>query len=111
MKALQLRLAQAVPSARPSKKVLSIAGGAAIAVLMAGAAIAGTDTTFNSVATMIQGWLSGSLGQVIALAGFAIALASGLVRGSAVGVVFGLALALAATYGPTILTGLFTATI
>ncbi|QMI50000.1 hypothetical protein MBR110_30340 (plasmid) [Burkholderia sp. MBR-1] len=83
----------------------------ALSVVFAGAAIAGTDTTFNSVATMIQGWLTGSLGQVIALAGFAIALASGLVRGSAVGVIFGLALALAATYGPTILTGLFTATI
>ncbi|QMI49999.1 hypothetical protein MBR110_30335 (plasmid) [Burkholderia sp. MBR-1] len=96
---------------RPSGKTLAFVVVIVFVALCAGAAIAGTDTTFNSVATMIQGWLTGSLGQVLALAGFAIALASGLVRGSAVGVVFGLALALAATYGPTILTGLFTATI
>ncbi|WP_257977823.1 TraA family conjugative transfer protein [Burkholderia gladioli] len=81
-----------------------------IAILLPFAAFAGTDTTFNSVVTMVSGWLTGSLGQTLALSGFGVALGSGLIRGSIMGVVSGLALALAATYGPTVLTGLFTAT-
>ncbi|WP_396334164.1 TraA family conjugative transfer protein [Burkholderia anthina] len=79
-------------------------------IFLSSAAMAGTDTTFNAIVTMVQGWLTGSLGQVLALVGFAIALGAGLVRGSIMGVAIGLGLALSATYGPTVLTGLFTAT-
>ncbi|PEH40506.1 hypothetical protein CRM94_17080 [Burkholderia gladioli] len=80
------------------------------AILLPLAAFAGTDTTFNAIVTMVSGWLTGSLGQVLALSGFGIALGAGLLRGSVMGVVSGLGLALSATYGPTVLTGLFTAT-
>ncbi|WP_420213506.1 TraA family conjugative transfer protein (plasmid) [Burkholderia aenigmatica] len=88
----------------------SVVAFSLLLVFMSSAAMAGTDTTFNAIVTMVQGWLTGSLGQVLALVGFAIALGAGLVRGSIMGVAIGLGLALSATYGPTVLTGLFTAT-
>lgn len=74
-----------------------------IAALIPLTSTAGGDTTFTGISTLIRGWMEGSLGKVLALAGFAIALASGIVKGSAIGVVLGLAIALAAAYGPGIL--------
>jgi len=69
----------------------------------------GGDTTFDSLTTMVVNWLQGSGGKFLAVLGFGIALAAGLIKGSVAGIVFGLGLALSAVYGPTILIGIFTA--
>ncbi len=82
----------------------------AIAIMMPLMSMAGTDTTFDNIVTMLTGWLTGSLGKVLALAGLAIALGAGLVKGSAMGVIFGITVALVAVYGPDIMTTMFSAT-
>lgn len=81
----------------------------AMALYVPLATMAGTDSTFDSISTMLTNWLTGSLGKVLALAGLCIALGAGLVKGSAVGVIFGVTVALVAVYGPSILTTMFTA--
>jgi len=62
----------------------------------------GSDETFSEVAGMVRGWLEGSLGQVIALSALAVGLAMGVLRQSIMASVVGVAMALVAYYGPTI---------
>jgi conjugal transfer pilus assembly protein TraA len=76
----------------------------------ASSAETGAGNDFDALVTWVRGQLEGSAGKFIALLGFAIALASGLIKGSVAGIVFGLALALSAAYGPGLLMGIFTAT-
>ncbi|AOZ11198.1 TraA family conjugative transfer protein [Cupriavidus malaysiensis] len=108
---LKLGVADKLAMLRDRKNQKALATAAVVAIgLGASMAFAGTDTTFDSIVAMLQNWLEGSLGKVLALAGFAIALGAGLVRGSATGVIFGVAIALCAVYGPGILTALFSGT-
>jgi conjugal transfer pilus assembly protein TraA len=65
---------------------------------------------FDTLVTWVRGQLEGSAGKFLALLGFGIALAAGLIKGSVAGIVFGLGLALSAAYGPGILMGIFSAT-
>lgn len=81
-----------------------------VAVCIPMRTMAGTDTTFDNIVTMVSGWLEGSLGKVLALVGLAIALGAGLVKGSITGVIVGLGIALAAVYGPGVITSMFSAT-
>ncbi|NEX63391.1 hypothetical protein [Noviherbaspirillum galbum] len=69
-----------------------------------------TADDFDTLVTWVRGQMEGSAGKFLALLGFAIALAAGLIKGSIAGIVFGLGLALSAAYGPGILVGIFSAT-
>lgn len=86
-----------------------VAGAAGCIALRAGAAHAGTDTTFDSITQTVQGWAEGSLGKVMAIGslvvggGYAVATQSLRAAVTAVG------LALIMAYGPGVLGGIFTA--
>lgn len=87
----------------------------AIATLLISAATivdahAGTDTTFNSIVTMITNWTQGSLGKVLALSMFLIGVGMSVMRQSIAPVGVALAAALALFYGPTIISGVLTGT-
>lgn len=71
----------------------------------------GSDTTFESIQTMLQNWVEGSLGKVVALGAFGVGLVTAIVKQSLMFVAVGVGLAVAAYYGPSILLGLFSATI
>ena len=91
------------------KKGAVVAGVAGMMALRAGAAHAGSDTTFDSIATTVSDWAQGSLGKVLAigslLVGGGYAVASQSLRAAVTAV--GLALTMA--YGPDVLGGIFTA--
>lgn len=73
--------------------------------------VAGSDTTFGSVAATLASWLQGSLGHVVTLTAEAVVLGYAIVKGSTVGSLLGLVMAIALSYGPSIITGIFTATL
>jgi conjugal transfer pilus assembly protein TraA len=120
MKTLQCNLyLSASPSIRKTMLLKKTAKDFAVVLLTAFAflaviaylhpAMAGTDNTFEEIVTWLKNMLEGSGGKFIAILGFAIALGSGLLKGSLTGIVFGLGLALSAVYGPNILSGMFSA--
>ena len=69
-------------------------------------ALAGGDSTFNAPVTWLNNALTGSLGRTIALASLAVGLGIGVVQQSVMSVVVGTAIALAASVGPGVLTGI-----
>lgn len=71
-------------------------------------AVAGTDTTFQPIVTLITNWAQGSLGKLLAIAAFIIGMGIGLVRQSVMAVVIGLAFALVMFYGPTLIDNIIT---
>lgn len=71
-------------------------------------ALAGTDTTFDTVYAEIRGWAEGSLGKLLAVSAFLIGMGIGLVRQSAMAVVLGLAFALIFAFGPGIIDNIVT---
>lgn len=80
----------------------------ALLLVASGSALAGTDTTFDSVYTTLSNWATGSLGKLFAVAAFIIGMGIGLVRQSAMAIVLGLAFALIMFYGPGIIDNLVT---
>lgn len=73
------------------------------------AAAAGTNSAdFDTIVTLITEWLEGSLGKVLALASLAVGLAIGVSQQSIMAVLVGVAMALAVSFGPSVLTGMFT---
>jgi conjugal transfer pilus assembly protein TraA len=74
-------------------------------------AAAGTDTTFSTVVTNLNNWMTGSLGKVFAVGSLGVGLAIGVVKQSIMSVVTGVAIALAGSIGPGVLQGIFTAAI
>lgn len=80
----------------------------ALLLLTSGTALAGADTTFDSIYTTISDWATGSLGKLFAVAAFIIGMGIGLVRQSAMAIVLGLAFALIMFYGPGIIDSLVT---
>ena len=90
-----------------TKKALM--GAFAVAALMAGEAMAGTDTTFGSIYTTLKAWTTGSLGQVISLATFLVGLGAGIIQQSVIAVVVGVAAAISLYYAPNIIGSVLTA--
>ena len=72
---------------------------------------AGTDTTFDSVVTLVTDWAQGSLGKLLSIAAFIVGMGIGLIRQSVMAVVIGIAFALVMFYGPTIIGNIITAAI
>jgi conjugal transfer pilus assembly protein TraA len=81
----------------------------ALGVFVAGHAVAGTDTTFGTVVTTLDNWMTGSMGKVFAIGSLGVGLAIGVVQQSIMSVVTGVAIALAGSIGPGVLAGIFTA--
>lgn len=92
------------------KKALAAATGLAVVSFTTVSAHAGTDTTFSALANMLDSWLVGSLGVVLALGGV-MYTAFSLFRGQWGGAAVGLGVAAICAFGPTIVTGMFTVTI
>lgn len=110
MKALKA-LGRRIPAAALPKYA---SAGAAMGglVLAAGAvALAGTDTTFGSIATSMTGWLEGSLGTTLAVISLIFGVGSAVVNFNWKVLAASVGVALAATTGPGIVSGLVTAVI
>lgn len=82
------------------------AGLILFAMAMSALALAGGDSTFNAPVTWLNNALTGSLGRTIALGSLAVGLGIGVVQQSVMSVVVGTAIALAASVGPGVLTGI-----
>lgn len=73
------------------------------------AATAGANSSdFDTIVTLFTEWLEGSLGKVIALGSLAVGLAVGIAQQSIMAVTVGIAMALAVSFGPGVLNGMFT---
>ena len=96
-----------------NKKLVSTAVAFAVAMTLAiGTAYAGTDTTFTPLATKISGWLSGSLGYLLALGAFLVGIVNAIQGNRGFwGMIFPFLLGIVITVGITIISGSFTATI
>lgn len=99
----------AAPFAKIDKKTMLVV--AAIGLAAAVDATAGSDSTFTTIVTNLDDWMTGSLGKVFALGALGTGLAIGVVKQSVMSVVTGVAVALSASVGPGVLTNIFTATL
>jgi type IV secretory pathway VirB2 component (pilin) len=100
------------PSAKQIKIVKSdlVLFVALIALFAAGYAVAGSDSTFSTFVTTIRNWLTGSFGLLVSLIALvASVLAAMFGELKKLGIAF--MVALICTIVPTILVGIFTATI
>ncbi len=84
-----------------------------VLLLAAVAAMAGSDSTFGTTSTgplgKITDWMTGSMGKLFALGCLAVGLAIGIVKQEIMAVAVGVGIALAASAGPTVLNGIFSA--
>ena len=99
----------AAPFAKIDKKSLLVV--AAIGLAAAVDVTAGSYSTFTTIVTNLDDWMTGSLGKVFALGALGTGLAIGVVKQSVMSVVTGVAVALSASVGPGVLTNIFTATL
>jgi conjugal transfer pilus assembly protein TraA len=81
---------------------------AAIILAVPHLAFAGTDTTFGSIYQTLSDWTQGSLGMTIAVGTFLVGMGIGIVRQSLMSIALGIGGALALSYTPTIMSGIFT---
>ncbi len=82
-----------------------------LAVLAPAVALAGTaDTEFQPLYQKFIDWVSGYLGKTLAVAALIAGLFIGIVRQSPLAAVAGVATAIFAAYGPTVIEGLVGAT-
>lgn len=88
---------------RPLGKLIALA---ILVIVTTSLALASTDATFNTPVTWLNNALTGSLGKTIALASLAVGLGLGVVQQSVMSVVIGTSIALAASVGPGVLTGM-----
>jgi hypothetical protein len=94
-----------------NRRAVRVVVAAMLASALAPAAYAtGGDTTFDGISAVLSGWLSGSLGILMGLAGLGVSIFS-LIRQQWGGVAVGFAVALLGTTGPAIITGIFPAII
>ena len=65
---------------------------------------------FDDVWELLAGWSQGVLGRIIALGAVIVGIGFGLVRQSVIAAVVGIAMALVLNFGPTVISGIVTAT-
>ncbi|MDD1010999.1 MULTISPECIES: TraA family conjugative transfer protein [Pseudomonas] len=106
---IQVENKMAAPFAKIDKKAMLVM--AAIGLAAAVDVTAGSDSTFTTIVTNLDDWMTGSLGKVFALGALGTGLAIGVVKQSVMSVVTGVAVALSASVGPGVLTNIFTATL
>ena len=64
---------------------------------------------FEAVYEMIEGWATGTLGKIIALAALIVGIGFGLVRQSVIAAVIGISMALVLNFGPSVISNILTA--
>lgn len=84
---------------------------AGLGSLVTVSAIAGADTTFDPAGNMVSGWVSGSLGRMVALGSLGIGVVSAIVSRTLMPVVVSAGVGIAASVGPSVLLGIVTATL
>lgn len=67
-------------------------------------------TEFNDVYQLLEDWSTGTLGKIIALGALIVGIGFGLVRQSVIAAAVGIAMALVLNFGPTVISGILTAT-
>jgi conjugal transfer pilus assembly protein TraA len=72
-------------------------------------ALAGTDTTFSDIYTMIKNWMQGSLGLVISLAMILVGLGMGILNQTVAPVVIGLSGGMVLYFAPNVIGNIVTA--
>ena len=65
---------------------------------------------FQDVYDLLEEWATGTLGKIIALGALIVGIGFGLVRQSVIAAVVGIAMALVLNFGPTVISGIVTAT-
>ncbi|NGZ66616.1 pili assembly chaperone [Vibrio aestuarianus subsp. cardii] len=80
-----------------------------LAVVMTMMAQAGTDTTFDTWATEMEDWLTGSFGKSVSLAVVVVGMVGAVMRQSLMPLAVGVGAALGMNYAPPIIDGMFTA--
>lgn len=88
---------------------LLVVGGFVLA--SAPALAGGTDSTFQDFILMITSWLEGSLGNLVALIALMVAVVMCVVRFNVMIILGSLALAGLASFGPGLVSGMFSAVI
>ncbi len=83
------------------------------ALLFAAAgAIAGTGgTEFNTLLTIVTDWMTGALGRSLAFIAVLIGVGTGLVRGTILPAIVGIAIAVTLAVAPSVVNGILTAVI
>lgn len=76
-------------------------------LLMTASAFAGTDTTFDEIASTIRNWMQGSLGMVLALFGGILGVGSA-VKGDWAGLGTGIGIGAGSYYMPNVLPSIIT---
>ncbi|ELA9367467.1 conjugal transfer protein TraA [Vibrio parahaemolyticus] len=80
-----------------------------LALLMTMMVHAGTDTTFDTWATEMEDWLTGSFGKSVSLAVVVVGMVGAAMRQSLMPLAVGVGAALGMNYAPPIIDGMFTA--
>jgi conjugal transfer pilus assembly protein TraA len=98
---------------RPSPTALGLLGLGVAAALLAPALVqAGTGgTEFNSLYTLMTGWMQGTMGRLIAVATGTLGILAGMYRGSLMLGLSGIGAAVMMFFLPTIIGGIVTATL
>lgn len=65
---------------------------------------------FQDVYDLLEEWSTGTLGKIISLGALIVGIGFGLVRQSVIAAVVGIAMALVLNFGPTVISGIITAT-
>lgn len=94
-------------------KLLSLVLTFLVVGLTSGAAMAGTggSAEFGTIYTMLDGWMTGVLGKVIALTSLGVGLTIGVIRQSIMAVVTGVSMGIASYYGPDVINSIVSATL
>ncbi len=92
---------------RAASRVLALT--LALVALRAAATYAGTDTTFDDLNTLIQGWTTGSLGKALSLIALLLGIGVAAARQSFAALFAGVGVAAAASIGPNVLSTVITA--
>ena len=90
-------------------KMMLAVGGISLASGSAMAATTGSE--FTPLAAKLQGWAEGGLGLALAMIALLLGIGFSVAKQTALPFVFAIFVALAATIGPGVITGLFTAVI
>ena len=107
VKALKIR--GMIPAANLPKVTAATAAMAGIIAVASAGALAGTDTTFGSIATSLTGWLEGSLGTTLAVISLIFGVGSAVINFNWKVLAASVGVALAATTGPGIVSGMVSA--
>lgn len=84
---------------------------ASLAIFAVASATAGADATFLAPITTMTGWITGSLGRMIAVSSLIIGVISAMVMKSLMPLTISVGISIAASVGPGVLTGIVTATL